>query len=356
MGAKLSIHSEESIKFMTQEIGVGEWQEKLMVEGLQLEFSKEPGRYMEPNNKSAEQHMEVVREKVAKWVEQGYVEKLTSPAWCTNPLTVAAKYDAYKQEVKLRPCIDLSRHVNKHIKQQHVKLDGLDSAEQLIEQGDFLTSFDLENQFFHVFLRPEDRKYFGFAVPDDRGNMQYYQFAVMAYGFSPAVAIVTRLLQPVKAYLYKLGIKLTLYVDDGRIVAKTEKLAVEQLRMALLVLQLAGWNIQWAKTDLKATQRQLHLGYITDTVQMKYYFPEEKKVLFDQQLTSMLSRSRAGESIAAKEWASVLGRLQSMQRSHGKIVQIMSRACQHALGVAVSAGGWEAQVQPQQDCMREMTF
>jgi hypothetical protein len=49
----------------------------------------------------------------------------------------------------------------------------------------------------------------------------------MAYGFTPAVAIVTRLLQ------------------------------------------------------LKATQRQLHLGYITDTVQMKYYYPEEK-VLFDQ--------------------------------------------------------------------------
>jgi hypothetical protein len=147
-----------------------------------------------------------------------------------------------------------------------------------------------------------------------------------------------------------------LYVDDRHIVVKTEQLAVKQLKMALLVLQLAGWNIQWAKTDLKATQRQLHLGYITDTVQMKYYYPEEKKVLFDQQLACMLTRSKAGESIVAKEWASVLGRLQSMQRSHGKIVQVMSRACQQVLGVAVSAGGWEVQVQPQQDCMREMTF
>jgi hypothetical protein len=31
MGAKLSIHSEESIKFMTQKRGVGELQEKLLV-------------------------------------------------------------------------------------------------------------------------------------------------------------------------------------------------------------------------------------------------------------------------------------------------------------------------------------
>jgi hypothetical protein len=104
--------------------------------------------------------MGVVREKVASWLEQGYVEKLEEPAWCTNPLTVAAKYDAYKQEVKLRPCIDFSRHVNRLIKKVHVKLDDLGSTEQLIEQGDYLTAFDLENQFFHVYLRPEDRKYF----------------------------------------------------------------------------------------------------------------------------------------------------------------------------------------------------
>jgi hypothetical protein len=187
---------------MVQEIGVGQWHEKLLAEGLQLEFEKQPERYREANNKSAEQHMGVVREKVASWLEQGYVEKLEEPAWCTNPLTVAAKYDAYKQEVKLRPCIDLSRHVNRLIKKVHVKLDDLDSAEQLIEQGDYLTAFDLENQFFHVYLRPEDRKYFGFAVPDEKGQLQFYQFAVMAYGYAPAVAIVTRLLQPVKAYLY----------------------------------------------------------------------------------------------------------------------------------------------------------
>jgi hypothetical protein len=352
----MSIHSEESIRFMVEEVGVGQWHEKLMAEGLQLEFEKQPGQYYEPNNKSAEQHMEVVREKVAGWLAQGYVEKLEERAWCTNPLTVAAKFDAYKQEVKYRPCIDLSRHVNKHIKKVHVKLDDLDSAEQLIEQGDFLTAFDLENQFFHVYLRPEDRKYFGFAVPDEKGQLQYYQFAVMAYGYAPAVAIVTKLLQPLKAYLYKRGIKLTLYVDDGRIIAKTEKQAIEQLKTALLVLQLAGWNIQWGKTNLEASQRQLHLGYITDTVQMKYFYPEEKKKLFKQQVGDMLRRSRAGESIGAREWASALGKLQSMRRSHGKVVQVMARACQHALGAAVSEGGWEAQVQPQEDTMREMTY
>jgi hypothetical protein len=78
------------------------------------------------------------------------------------------------------------------------------------------------------------------VVTDEKGQLQFYQFAVMAYVYAPAVAIVIRLLQPVKAYLYKRGNKLTLYVDDGRIVAKTEKMATEQLKTTLLVVQLAG--------------------------------------------------------------------------------------------------------------------
>jgi uncharacterized protein involved in tolerance to divalent cations len=88
---------------------------------------------------------------------------------------------------------------------------------------------------------------------------------------------------------------------------------------------------------------------------MKYFYPEEKKKVFKQQVAeSMLGRSRAGESIGAREWASALGKLQSMRWSHGKVVQVM--ACQHAIGVAVNEGGWEAQVPAQADCMREMMY
>jgi hypothetical protein len=38
-------------------------------------------------------------------------------------MSVAVKYDPVKDEVKLRPVIDLSRHVNKCMKVSHVKLD-----------------------------------------------------------------------------------------------------------------------------------------------------------------------------------------------------------------------------------------
>jgi len=102
--------------------------------------------------------MDVLSEKVAEWHKDGYVERIVEPAWCTNPMTVAVKYDPVKEQTKMRPCIDLSRHVNKHFK-THVKMDDLTVAEELISLGDFMASFDLANQFFHVRLHPEARKY-----------------------------------------------------------------------------------------------------------------------------------------------------------------------------------------------------
>jgi len=53
-----------------------------------------------------------------------------------------------------------------------------------------------------------------------------------------AVTVVTRLLKPVKV---SLGIKFSMYVDDGWTLAAT-------FDFVLLVLQLAGWRIQWKKT------------------------------------------------------------------------------------------------------------
>ena len=98
----------------------------------------------------------------------------------------------------------------------HAKLD--DSvAQELISKGGYMAYFDLANQFFHVHLHEADKKFFRFEIPGEDGSPEYYQFAVMAYGYSPAVEVVTRLLRPVKAYLHSLVMKLSIYV--GRVSA-----------------------------------------------------------------------------------------------------------------------------------------
>jgi hypothetical protein len=351
-----SIHQPDRIEFYEKIVGAGKWQLDTCKNGLKLDFVSQPERYCEKNNKSAEQHMGIVQEKVKEWVDGGFVEKLTVQPWCVNPLSVAVKYDPVTDKTKFRPVIDLSRHVNKHVQDMKVKLDDLSVSEDLVAPGDFMASFDLENQFFHVRLDPAYRKFFGFALPGEDGEVQYFQFKVMAYGYRPAVGVVTRLLQPVKAYLHKLGIKVSLYVDDGRVTATSERLAMEQLSTALQVIQSCGWNVQWAKTSTAAEQVHLHLGFFTDSINMCYFFPQQKQQVVLEQLQKVLAEADVGLALAARDLAKLLGRLNSMRRSHGNIVGVMSRSSQHQLGCTVMDQGWESSLQLGVDARGELLF
>jgi hypothetical protein len=140
--------------------------------------------------------MKVLQDKMQEWRQEGHVERLSEPAWCCNFMSVAVKVDPVKEEHKLRPCIDLNRHVNKCTRVSHAKLDNLFVAQERISKDNYLAFFDLANQFFHVRLLETDKKCFGFETPGEDGRpgrQEYYQFAVMAYSYSPAVEVVTRL-------------------------------------------------------------------------------------------------------------------------------------------------------------------
>jgi Reverse transcriptase (RNA-dependent DNA polymerase) len=173
-------------------------------------------------------------------------------------MTVAVQFNAVTDTVKYRPCIDLSRHVNNYIDDMSVKLDNLTTAQNHIAPGDYMVALDLENQFFQICLHPDMKKFLGFAVPEPDGYMSYYQFTVMPNGCKPAVAIVTRLLKPVKAFLHNAGVKFTIYVDDGRISASSSWTCKAQLCLAIHVLQLAGWKVQWKKTITTPKTHLLH--------------------------------------------------------------------------------------------------
>jgi hypothetical protein len=102
-------------------------------------------------------------------------------------MTVAVQYNAALDTTKYRPCTDLSRHVNLAIARSTVKLDDLTVAEELILPGDYMTSLDMENQYFQIRLHPSMMQYMGFMVPDPDGTPPFYTFQVMAYGSKPAV-------------------------------------------------------------------------------------------------------------------------------------------------------------------------
>ena len=124
-----NIHRDEFREYWCKILKPDSYVQKIISEGYKLPFEGGvmPGRYEEPNNKSALQEMEYVREAVKDMMKKKLVTKLEKKPHCVNPLTVSLR-DMAPGQMKKRLCLDLSRWINKFIKKESTKLTGLEKS------------------------------------------------------------------------------------------------------------------------------------------------------------------------------------------------------------------------------------
>ena len=340
---KFSIHSEESIAFM-ERLHPSDYVLSIMKNGLQFDLSETPPPYFEPNNKSCLDNLSVAQIQVEKWLKLGIVYRVKSRPYVCSPLTVSSKTDYLTGEVKLRPCLDLSRHVNKYLTPPPLKLEDLEVAEKFLEPGCWQTSWDLKSAYLHINVAPAYHKYLGFSLPDTSGQQCYYQFAVMIFGWSPAVFVMTSLTAPLISHLHMRGIKATIYIDDGRIIADDEKTARSHLLYALSVFEQAGWNVQRQKTNMDPVQRLHFLGYWCDTVLFQYSIADFKL----QHIKKLLRQVIEADRCTLRELATIAGKLMSAVKAFGPVVPVMLRSTFYFISVIVDSigtdGAYEASV------------
>ena len=337
----MSIHSSDSRRFLDAVVQPDDWYKQVAEHGYRPALTAEPGPYRERNNASARRDMLLVRNKVEEWIQQGSVVRLERPALCTNPLSVVTKLETSTGTIKKRVCIDLSRSLNTIVQRWEVNMDDLSATEHLRAEGDHMMTFDLANMFFHVQLSQEAQEWFGFSVPDVDGTDRFYKFTVMAFGYSPAVAVVTRLLKPLLSYIHDGGIKLAVFVDDGQLLASSAQETEDQMRHVLTVFQLAGWNIQWAKTSTSASQQCRYLGVNVDLENMSYTAPEDKINQIIQEVKALEEEQVSQGRVPVHQLATTLGRIGAIRMSHGTIMHTMTRRLQHSLGCHTRQHGWE---------------
>ena len=110
------------MRFASEIVGMSDYWLEMLKHGEKLDFISQPGKYREPNNKSATENIAFVRDQVAVWEAAGYIQEVVQPPWCTSPLSVVHKYDPVADVFKERLVLDLSRHVNNHIAEKTGKL------------------------------------------------------------------------------------------------------------------------------------------------------------------------------------------------------------------------------------------
>jgi hypothetical protein len=268
------IHGEDVRDFWQNTLKANNWVMDVLKYGYSLPFHSTPEPSCDKNNASARKHMVFVREEVKKLKDSGVISFVDKRPTIVSPLTVASN-----SEGKLRLCLDVSRSINKFIHTPKVILADLKEAIQITELGDWQAVYDLASAYFHIKILESHTQFLGASFEDDSGNQQFFVYNFLAFGIASAVHVITKLMKPLVAYFSQLGIRHSIYLDDGRMVSTSLAQAKLDWVTVLKTLKKAGWIIAEAKSDSESSISQIknYLGFTIDSVKMQVFLQPKKE-------------------------------------------------------------------------------
>jgi hypothetical protein len=170
---------------------------------------------------------------------------------------------------------------------------------------------------------------------DKEGKEQFYHYVVVVFGLGPAGQALGRVMRPILTYLYLLGIRIMIYVDDGRTAAGSKQQADSDYATTIRVFTEAGFTVAEEKLDKlgDSAQRKEYLAFVIDTNKMSVHVPEQKLVRVLQLLGDFLK----ARDHRVRDIASVVGKLISLEPALGRSVLIGTRLATIAIVVATEA-------------------
>ena len=175
-----------------------------------------------------------------------------------------------KKPKGFRPILDL-RGLNPTITKKEFRMLTNNMLLASITHGDWLTSIDLKDAYFHVGIHPHHRKYLRFFF---QGTA--YQFRVLPFGYSLAPRTFTLILQTALEPLLRTGIAVRSYIDDLLIQSRSRAQAMLDTRTVILHLSRLGFSINVEKSAFMPQQTAVYLGIQLDTIAMKARLSDER--------------------------------------------------------------------------------
>lgn len=306
VGKKLSTDSRvpgrigrpEFYEFWKNELGACDFVLSTIKEGYKIPFKEIPPSDFCANNKSFLKQRDFAYQELLRLESLGCIRRVKTRPYLCLPMSVVFSK-------KSRLVVDASRHLNPFILDRKIKLEDLTVGEQMLKQGDFQTSADLDSGYWHVPIAESHKKYVGVHYVTDSGEIIYWEWNVLFLGIKDAVWIFTKLLIPHKQYLRSYGIRVQMFIDDQRVMASSFEACEKDTKLALETFEKAGWMVNEQKSSGEPKQSLKFLGLVNDTKSMKYFVPEEKMESICTLLSEVLNAKK--RRIYIKVLAKLLG-------------------------------------------------
>ena len=170
-----------------------------------------------------------------------------------------------KKDGRFRPILDL-RGLNRFLKVLPFHMLTASDTLRVVARGEWFTTVDLRDAYFHVPIAPRHRHFLRFAF---RGR--HFQFRVLPFGLSLSPRVFTRVVAAALAPLQKQGMKVLPYLDDWLICAPSQSQAARDTARLLLHVARLGLTVNFVKSRLDPSQRVTYLGMVLDSDAMRAY-------------------------------------------------------------------------------------
>ena len=163
-----------------------------------------------------------------------------------------------KPNNKWRPILDLSK-LNLFLKVEKFKMETPETIRTSLQQGEWVTSVDFKDAYFHIPIQEQSRKYLRFHVQG-----RTYQFKPLPFGLSTAPMEFTVLAKEVKLMAIHKGIRIHQYLDDWLVRARSQETCLQHTQILVKMCQDLGWLVNLEKSELEPKQVFHFVGYQFD--------------------------------------------------------------------------------------------
>ena len=209
-----------------------------------------------------------------------------------------------KPNQKWRPILDLST-LNQFLCVKTFKMETPETNRTSLQQGEWVTSLDFSDAYFHIPIHVNSRKYLRFHFQN-----QSYQFRALPFGLSTAPMEFTCIVKEVKLMAQSRGIRIHQYLDDWLIRAPTRESCHQGTQSLLALCQELGWMVNMQKSELEPQQVFDFVGYQYDLLNGLVRPTQNRWEALQQKVTGLLQN----RSCRVRTFMSLIGLLTATEK------------------------------------------
>ena len=281
-----------------------------MVQGHHLQLRSRPPlfcNFWHFNVKVPAAHHPFIQKEVDELLAKGAIEPSSGGAGFYSSVFVVPKHTG-----GLRPILNL-KHFNRYMHIPSFKMPTLKTVWQLIQQGDYAFSIDLQDAYLHVPIVKHHRRFLHFVwhnVP--------YQWRVLPFGLATAPRVFTSLTKPILFLCRRKGLHIVIYLDGILVLVCSKQAGKRACLFLCSLLVRLGLHINFSKSDLCLSQSFTFLGLCWDTVHMSVSLPPDKLADIQQLALSLLHTPH----VTVRKVMSFLGKANFCINGHSQLLQL----------------------------------